>query len=170
MGRRERGAEAAAVNFGWLIWQAPLFFLEVSATTWHSSCCGRSAACALALLHVFCWRCCYPWERFSMPEPLARRRVHSPRRRLAAAVTLWMMRKVNGHDGRWQLACHRGFHGNEYNLSGVERWACVNYLLVAVRFVIILLCGTPYCCNRPFQPLYRAGHITTTYEFITYRA
>jgi O-antigen/teichoic acid export membrane protein len=84
--------EVAAV-LGWLIWQAPLFFLELYATTWLMVVLRASAAFGVALLHVLLLALLLPLGA-AFAGAIGAAWGTLAAQAIAAAVTLWLMRKL----------------------------------------------------------------------------
>ena len=80
-----------AVVLGWLIWQAPLFFLELYATTWLMVVLRASAAFGVALLHVLLLVLLLPLGA-AYAGAIGAAWGTLAAQAIAAAVTLWLMR------------------------------------------------------------------------------
>jgi O-antigen/teichoic acid export membrane protein len=93
-GSAEGGAEISvvAVVLSWLVWQAPLYFLELYATTWLMVIMRAGAAFALALLHVLLLTLLLPIGA-SLAGAVGAAWGTVASQAIAATITLWYLRK-----------------------------------------------------------------------------
>lgn len=94
-GGAEGGADIGivAIVLSWLVWQAPLYFLELYATTWLMVIVRAGAAFGLALLHVLLLTLLLPiGASFAGVVGAAWGTVAS--QAIAATITLWYLRRA----------------------------------------------------------------------------